>query len=281
MLLPQRNKVLECLIFCIDLLRLIFKWMIHMGQLLDDITFRKTSKGVRLLGFLINKWMNIPDELRNLHLLPEMKHIGDMVASFLDYEFMENSYIFHLFASAIESFYIKGMKCKDLEKEYFHGRFNNNMLLKFIILMYDPRGEMKQCITGNEENKSLNQTKPDIKAITLEYLEELKLRGPEGLGCKNPILISRLSLEFILNSNRKIAVTYYPLFLSLLKKLMDIGLPTKPLSEFIEFNFRFGYGDGNDNNPTKWNQAYFEKFLEESKKEMTDKQYLQCQKLLY
>jgi len=150
-----------------------------------------------------------------------------------------SSHVFPLFSSIVKDVYINGMtNCKEIKKKYFKGRFNNDLLLKFMILKYDPRSDIRKCIiAGNKRKMSKNNNKyrKEEPFITLEYLEELRTKGPKEIRCRHVDFLSRSSLEFIANSDRKIKLFCLSTLPSLFKKLKEFGiLEKKPLKDLLE-----------------------------------------------
>lgn len=235
-------------LFWYKLSRLVFKWTIYMKQKTATTTsfnsknnnFKKISKSLELIGDLIyeNGNLKIPSsfKLKNLELetLTRFKHL-------LYAEFLEHSYLFHSFVSVIKYFYKTNetnVSCEELKNDCFDGNYESNILLKYLIVMYDPKGEMRACIIKDDDHSSALKYLHSVKMITREYLERLKIKGPKNLEIISFRYISKPILQFYLSTNRKFHVDGAYCLVHLLKLLKTEIVLTKEVVENL-FEFKF------------------------------------------
>jgi len=228
-----------------DLRRLLFKWGIYIRQIIDNdpLEFDKMLKVIERIESIVNEKITLSYDLSLYHgsaILKEStteekekKNIGTFMFKLLiKYEFIENFNIFFIFASAIKDFYLtRHFNCKQLRRKYFNGDFNNDILLKFLIIMHDPIGEMKKCFPvaeylefetfdhlhpsssssfSSSKNRNFNSFSSDDSSIstrksilTLDYLENLAKKGPTDIVIDCMALVSSSIIKFFLKNNLK------------------------------------------------------------------------------
>lgn len=256
--------------FWYDLTKLIFKWMIHMRQTVASNSkysrFVQASNGIKLLAPIIavKAGLNIPIDFN----LSSMNYPISSFEELIHSEFYEYSYsIFHSFAFAIKDFYGHGeegeirINCREFKNKYFNGRYGKNILLKYLILMYDPIGEMRKCIMEDcfqsEKLESffiLSNCRLDKFMINSNYLYCLISKGPKKLAIINVNYLNKFSIEFLMSSNKKFPISsLYNLF-RILRRLKDENLLKLKIIESI---IGFEMPDGS----LEWNQKTFKDYL--------------------
>lgn len=256
-------------LFWCDLSRLLFKWMIYMKQetMENDKKFKEILKTIKLFAFKINERSNM--------IIPIGFDLGfmslasrDRFKELMKSEFFEHAYIFHHLASIIKYFYEnkgkgerqekgngkKIVTCKDLKNKYFNGNYDSNILLKYLIIRYDPDGKMRKCIINDDYHADYLNVSLSIK-VTSYYLEELDHGGPKDLENIDMIYVSSSMINFFLSNNRRFWIIFSNNLINLLRRLKRENLLTREMIEKL-VGFRLFYND-----PLEWNQTTFKKFI--------------------
>jgi len=163
-----------------------------------------------------------------------------------------------------------------LKFNYFNGDFEKNPLLKFIILMYDPQGEMRKCLPGNDNLKFPTYKQP-LKT-TFKYLKNLREKGPEDLAIFEIRFMSTVIIEFFLNTDKKFLIILSEDLMNFIKMLKDRDLlKRRHLNKIIEFEFRF---DGIYH--YAWDNQKFNNILKNELKngDITESEYVEYLKLI-
>lgn len=281
--------------FCHDLSSLVFKWMIHMKQRIaidNEISldsssisppfkndrFKNILKSIQEISLIIYKMGNLKISLNfNLESMnsSELKKFKLLIKS----EFYENPHLFPIFTLAIQDFYDletggKKMTCHQFKSKYFGGNYEKNILLEYLIFMYDPRGEMRKCIMRDDSQmKFLNvfEFEEDLDSI---YFYDLKLKGPKNLEIADPRYASRFIINFFLSSNRRIPIdTFYDL-IRLLRRLKESELlEEETIKKIVGFE-SFGL--------LEWDREKFREYINRYKKyfEANQERIDECNKYL-
>jgi len=261
-----------------DLMRLLFKWVLYMKQTMtvnitdgqkDDNNIstaiktqkRELSRILKSFNSMIHQRIRhgFPLSLGSFNLQDQLSF--STLKMLLNCEFIENSEIFNLFSSALNDFYNGNdsdgiMKksshslspCEMLKIKYFsRDTERNNLLLKFLILMYDPIGEMKACFSKEEQ---LYFSSSPLSSLPLEpsflikrkidkdYLSKLEKRGPENLLISDMKFTSGSIIEFFASSCRRGLQIWSRDELDVLKQKIDeikylgIGLSIDHVAEY-------------------------------------------------
>lgn len=271
-IITSKNKIYyKSMLSNCHLAKLLFKWMIYMNQKFveNDEKAEMISKSIK--SFIIvsyNKDLRIPIEFTFKFMNGVFYHrFIDLIVS----EIFENSHIFDSLASVIEYFYSKwGRKkvsCNDLQMKWFNGKsFDENILLKWSIILYDPIGEMRKCIPFDRRYRIYSQHwieslfnffSPTI--ITRNYLNNLRLNGPQDYAILRTEYITKSMIEFFLKTKRKFWIVSNEHFILLLGKLKEDGLLTMKFLKGI-----IGFREEIWESP-EWNQEMFERFLKRCK----------------
>lgn len=242
-----------------NLARLFFKWMLHMWQSdPSERKFQKVSKSIKMVAFIIheNNIFDFPVDFK-LSLMSPSTFV--MFKQLMRREFLDNFFIFNSFSLILDDFYNKKITLKELENIHFGKSFNENLLLKFLILMYDPIGSLKmECFPESDYFPFLTRSKRNginELQLTPSYLDDLRKRGPKSLLISNMKLLNESIINFFLENNKKFAIEYSGSLIILLRKLKKFKLLTrKPLNKIVKFKFQQG-------EPNDWNWK-FKDFLE-------------------
>jgi len=229
--------------FWYNLSRLLFKWMIYTRQNIKDNRELEEMrlKDIELIALMIREKGKINfSSSFSLELVdePAMSAFNDL----MNCEFMENLDIIFLFTFALEDFY--GMpnddnveRCQLLRDKHFNGDFDSNLLLKFMILLHDPFGEMKQCFP---DYKYLIRLVPPLNNyFSLPSIRRSQVaipHGPDSLGICNLRYIGTAIINFFLNTEKRFLISNPQELLILLEKLKEAKLLTiDMLKRIIKF----------------------------------------------
>lgn len=156
-------------------------------------------------------------------------------------KFFEHVHIFHTFDLMIRHFYLnnnnQNINCSTL-LDFFGGKsYEQNVRLKYLIAMFDPRGGMRACIMKTDPSLNNFPHHPSFRSVK-DYLENLKNQGPANFPIEDADYFSEQAFDFILTSNRKIQPCYCSVFFSFLKRLekmekLELGVSEK------RFDLRF------------------------------------------
>lgn len=253
-----------------EITRFIFKWMIYRREETassKNDKFKKSCKSIKSLISMIAK--------KSLHHIPSDFNLKSMdfrtfskFEELIKVEFLENPHIFPLFASAIKKFYNgnpeiedgESGKCKELENDVFNGNYNQNILLKYLVVMFDPKGQMRRCIIRSDQHASRLSAFKSIsnEAITRNYLLNLESKGPKALHLADISFINKFIVDFYLSSGKKFQIENPSQLIFLLKRFLKEGLLIRKIVEetvgFKSFPF-------NPNKPFQWNQKTFEEYI--------------------
>lgn len=203
-----------------DFQRLIFKCLIDKRQktIGNDKEFFKILINVESLSDIVEKKTKV--RLINFEIKDQIKDL-DIIEDLIKVEFFEHAHIFPKFAFMIKHFYPKDdSKIVDYGKllEFFgRKRYNQNVLLKYLISMFDPREGMRACIIKEDSySKNLSHHHPSEKE---KDLENLAIKGPENVPIDNVKYVSDHVMEFFLEKNRRFQPGSCDAFFYFLKKL--------------------------------------------------------------
>lgn len=268
-LVPLKEKISSRIyyIFKSDLSKLLFKWLIHMRQEIvdtDEQEFKKISNDLKSIADLLDEDRGIRI-LFNFELTSIDSYRLRVFCDLIKSEMFEHSHVFHLFASAIEHFYLETIKnedqsidCEELKNVYFNGSYEKNIILKYLIVLYDPKGEMGKCIVKDDSHSNKLAFYSPIK-IDKQYLLNLRLRGPDDLKIFETVYTSRSIIEFFLSSGRKFKTAFSNRLYFVLKNLKEMGLMKREIVERL-FAFRIM-------GQLKWDLNEFKTLLNEYKEE--------------
>lgn len=295
----RKLEILPFNFFWYDLSSLLFKWMIFMKQEIANIDgdgngdkdknvknekFKEISKSLRLIDFTISSigYFHIPDGFDLDSIKCSLENFKNLTRS----EMFENPIIFQIFAFAIRDFYLfpfspsspfnnhshsserdrKKRKitrniCNELKIKYFNGDYNKNILLKYLMIMYDPEMKLRNCILEDDEDNSnfLKDSSRSIE-ITLDYIEELKFKGPKELEITNVNYASQSIINFFLSIGKRFPIAdEYDLF-NLLKRLKEANLMKREIVERIVGFKAYSVATGEF---LEWNQNKFKHYIHE------------------
>lgn len=230
-----------------NLARLCFKWMIYMrGQIVDYSEFRKALNGLEQIISIIRSKAKFPfPSISNLKLKSFENSLA--LKTFLDCELMENPSFAYSFDLICKYFYgriQRGMNakilCNELKNVYFGGRFNNNFILKLMILFYDSEGKMRDSMPFFEG--TLYSMNSGILSTLPNYFIDENFDGNGNVITLVPNLFNKFITRFILKRNfRFLIMNSFDLFI-ILRKFKESGiLLTRELCEkHIVFINNFG-----------------------------------------
>lgn len=262
-----------------SLSKLIFKWMIYMRQMnaMDDNEFEKISNNIRKFYSLITNPVHRYSFVTSFNLREKyfsIRSFQDLIHSeFGDYY----SELFPLFASAVEYFYFDSLStfengkndngnesrresgqfidCNELETKFFNGNYNQNILFKYFIVIYDPKGWMRACIIKNDPHSGrLRNISSKEIPINSKYLENLRTQGP-NLVVHNLRYLSKFMFEYLLSKNEKIVPLNSFDLVCVLRGLKGARLLKREILEKI-ISFR-----SNNQSFIEWNREKFEELL--------------------
>lgn len=249
-------------LFWYDLLRLVFKWTIHMKQqetLNDENEENEESKSLfqKTLNPII---MMINENTTCLVINPSIFDLNDFQSNSAVYilsqlticEISSRPNIISLFQFIIFGFYQGLFNCEELKRDYFDGNFNSNILLKIMIYLYDPIGQLKNCLlsliqcvnsyfpliaSDSSLSFKAQEGKRDQKAIICQSHEKDGINNLfwkfENFRIFDMNLVTISVIKFYLSINQKFKILFSSDLVSLLKKLKKSGLLKKRLLERI------------------------------------------------
>lgn len=255
--------------FWFDLIRLLFKWMVYMKQRnINDNAFKEAIKSIKSITFIIFKAteMNFPLDF-DLKIISKENFL--VLKGLVDCEILENPAISYSFASVVEHFYgndndgrgrERGRKfpsLKELQSVHFNDRFDNNPILKLMILLYDPQGKIRENFSFLEHPRFPPISSKSIIPINSKYLDELRANGPDQIDNIIIKFASSSMLKILIETNYQFHVYLFDL-LSLLRKLRESGLlKVRLLTEILEIQFY-----ERDIMVYKWKKTIFNSFIE-------------------
>jgi len=273
-----------------DLTRDLFKWMIHMRRFFadNDEKFKEISSNLEN-NVSKSKFssLNIPYGL-DLDRATVLE--ANRFKCLVKIEIADHDYLFHFLDSAIKDFYRdfnnsdnnnlndngsnngnEKIPCKNLRLKYFDGNFNNELLLKFMIFMYDPQGEMIKCFLDIEDSAESVNNKFIKKEIPRDFLDNLiKESSDENLEISNLHFTSRFTIEFFLKINRKFKLLNSYNLIILLKKLNEANLlMSKVVSSIMSFEFTNKRGDFF----YEWDKDKFIEYLDNERENISKDDY--------
>lgn len=247
--------------FSYDLIRLFLKWMIYTrGTILNKeklqelneivhpiLSIMSQIEGIEAFQYIsaFNSFslLNFNDDFINDDGNNQNSQNDDIkyLQQLMNHEFFERSDIFHLFISIIEDFYYKGFSCQALEKKYFKGNFDRDIVLKSMIYFYDPAGIIKKCF----QKRSLA-----LIVVTFEDVNVISTSvNISEIFNFNINFISNTLINFLLVNGLCFKISNSNDLYMLLEKLCDIELLNKKLIRRIA-----GF-------PYKWNIRKFKNYL--------------------
>lgn len=212
-------------IFWNDLSRLLFKLIIRIKQKsymeIDRINLEAIIQNVKsIINMIEDKSGKTFPFNENFEF--DRKKEGNLEL-FLNAEFLDNHYqLFPLFTFAIERFYKMEIEkafdvsCTDLENTHFN-QGNENIILKYLIVMYDPKESMRACLIKNDFKLDQFKHCPSNEEITQSYLDNLRVKGPKNLELLNMGYVNKSIIEFFLFNDKQFQISG-PLYLSILLK---------------------------------------------------------------
>lgn len=224
--------------------------------------FEKASKSVESVLSLSNQNIrfghdSIFFDLGNIHL--SLVEFDSLISS----EFYENPEIFSSLASAIREFYFQNdgndILCDVLKSKYFNDSFEKNILFKYLIIIHDPQGRMRECIVQDDYQIEFLKASQSAEMITLEYLEELKVKGPNNIEIRDYDYINTFTIKFFLRNGRKFQIEESNSLVLILRVLKREGLLRLEILRMI-LDFKSSQGKS-----LGWDQEKFEYYIEEFK----------------
>lgn len=252
--------------FWYDLERLAFKWMIYMKQetINDKIKFQIASNEINPIVKMIRKNSGASFASDFNPMSPSENTFSFIFKNLITFEFYENfQSIIPIFSSILCEFYGNGnggvmeeIDSEMIKIKYFKGNFDVNILLKYMIIIFDPIGRLR--LTCFPEIRSIfPPIEFPITKITKEYLLNLNFNGPREFGhVYNLKYLSASIIKFFLRTGKKFQITEHENLLILLYKLKEMNFLRKEiLKEIIEFRFyaiKESFG---------WNEKRFEELI--------------------
>lgn len=228
--------------FSDNLEKIIFKWIIYASQTFKGAEFQEIIKKTQPAYELLIKKFNLalPKSIESFYKLrlDEFEILNYNINSLLYFEFLDNGQDeLANFNSLMKEFYHETGNCQLIKKRYFGNHFNNNFLLKLLILRYDTIGEMKKCF--NNPNHTIRLMKNQIfKPLESRIISHFSY----GYG-----RVNKKILKFYKDHGYRFKVHSSWMFCSLITSLHRINSLNKEILESV-----LGF-------PDQWNSK---KFLE-------------------
>lgn len=254
-------------LFWYDLIKLFFKWMIYMREetaVKDDNKFKKISQDIRLVTNIIkdNSNLHLPFDF-NLKFMDRdtFNEFRELMIS----EFFEHAQIFSLLPSIIKYFYdnrgrmSKSIIFTKLKSTYFpNENLNSDILLKYLITMYDLKGEIRDCILESDYHMSrlIIPLFPSRK-MTFQYIENLRFLNSIDLEFINMGHVTESIIKLFLLTNQRFRITGSQKLVDLLRRLNESKLlKSEIIKQIIGFEFNHGL--------LEWNYVLFDRLLKDS-----------------
>lgn len=278
--------------FWINLERLLFKWMIYRREQTvntknDENDFEESRKDLESIVCVITSETNIKIPI-SFNLKSMNSNTFNSFNSLITYEILENNHIFHSFANVIQGFHNiisiyrdEKTACRLLRIVYFNGHFDQNILLKYLILFRAPIKEMRECISNNdlESNHSSGYDQNKFnKKVTRKYLENLRMNGPKNLrySSDEEKYLSKFILNSIKANGQGIEMPHKHAILPLLRALKREGLLSW---EMVMGLCRFYILDGSGR-LGGWNQKDFDDWIKELRNNFNPKDLSELEEYL-
>lgn len=275
--------------FPFDLSRLFFKWMIHMKEdsAIDgnDFKFKELTKTLYDMNKSI--WtkkfpragisFNFEFESKDFKLESKDFKFDNQFLMLLKIEYLEHEFIFPFFQSILKYFYLdkkdKLMKeegegrinCRELRIKYFNGNYDTDILLKYLILIFDPYGELRKCILIKNPHlkdfQSVHYTIDEMEKVSKDF-NWIKLKILENTGNIRAAYANKPIIESFLLSNQNFIVYVCEELIHLLRQLNNLNLLTRAN---IEKLVSFSLNDPILGNVIKWNRRHFDFLLNDFK----------------
>jgi hypothetical protein len=165
-----------------NIARLVFKWIIYLRRTfknnLNEVIKRVQNEYDSVKG-IVGLWLFVLDDSGK----SDQWYYSGSGLSFLFLEIIDRGEdIFTLYHSVIEEFYMKSGSCQKILSEFFDGHFDNDIILKFMLLRYnnfgDPNGIVKcftdpiyQMMTTENMTKKM-KVQPTPESIKDRFIEE-------------------------------------------------------------------------------------------------------------
>jgi len=262
--IPPRHE------FWNDLSRFLFKYALEMREKFadNDQLFQKSTKSIKDIVIIANK--NVESALFNFKLEPMTDFDFFLFGRFTIYEILDHPHLLALFVNKIvdKEGNLK-MTINEIEKRYCSGSFNNNPLLKLMIIRFAfgslsvKQMKKKGWITDEDENP-----RDSNSAIALYHIYSIK--GEEehedkvgAIEILQPFYLSQFTIKFFIDNRLGFRMYHSSNLVQFLKRLEYIGgLPEgSSISRIIKFR------DEKDGKVFKWDKNIFEKYLTERIKE--------------
>lgn len=254
-MLSKKNSLSTNYYFKYNLEKLLFKWMIYMKEKFanNDKEFERISNDLQLFKFL--------EYDVSFDFQFESKY---ELSNKIQVEIIENhSFIFPQFSHAIKSFYYlkkENVDCDKLKDEFFNGNYNSNIPLKYMIAMFDPQGEMRECILKDDPDlKELEASSSKINDI-LRYLKNIKSKIPMNPETIDESYMDIFTLESLVQINGGFEMNDYQSGFQMLLKIEYLSKRESFNKESIMKIFGFKSSDPK-NQTLEWNQRKFEDML--------------------
>lgn len=259
-----------------DLARLLFKWVLYIkSQFSNDEEFEEIMGQIGDISSIMERKGDFEFPIQ-FDLNSEMNNDEfETLKELIDYELAEKNSIFERFSLALNNFYnskrmkgelgrisrnenkrLKKLDCEKLKNDHFEGDFINDPLFEYLIVFYDPWGEMRQeCFPGKWHRNLKLDLEFEMNSI---HFENLKINGPKDLKVNDANFANSEIIDFLIQSNRRFSILEHEDLLNLLERIKPELLSGELLEKIVEFKL--------DPKP-HWDQNTFEKYLMEGFKD--------------
>lgn len=251
--------------FWFDLTRLALKWIFYMRQTVRDRKdFDEMDAIMKKITIHLSKKtrLNISFDLIHLESSAGKKSNFFTLKELINCEIAERPNVNSIFNSISDRFYKGEINCKSLENEYFASNFDNDQLLKSMILLHDHEGKIKKCLLTPSSNHSISSTSKNdssnsffssFLSIFLPFTHMFMTSSLYSIPFSNESssdevsdddfeiyhmkFISKPIINFFMENKKKIKIWSSHDLIVLLKKLKELKLLTRKIIEnSTEFN---------------------------------------------
>lgn len=230
--------------FWYQLIRLFFKWAIHMKQesFNNDYeidqrrdnqieNFLKSKKKTlhSIISILNEKTRKfLANDFFELKFIKKSLFSNFIIRELMDCEIAENPNLIHLFYSVIFDFYTGSIDCESLKSKYFGGNFDKDPILKAMIYFHDPFDEIKKCFPFDSIHSSniSSHSSTEMNSINFDYLTMIEFLDCHLLNLEIHCMdyLTGSIIEFFLIWKRRFRIYFSFDLLILLRRLEESNL---------------------------------------------------------
>jgi len=267
-LITDNKEKIDSFQFWDDLERFLFKYALLMRKKFsdNDQLFEKSVENIKDIMIIVKERISLYLNIFDLQLMTNFDF--SMFNCLVQYEIFDHPHLLELFVKNIidkEANLI--MTIDEIKKKYSNDNFNNNPLLKMMLIQFAFSASANEEMIGRGWYAYENIQRRGNRrfAIALHYFYS-KGEGEHGyeiseIEALRPYYLSQSTIRFFLDKKLKFRIASPSNLVDFLRKLEYAGgLPRgASIDEIIGFKFK--------NDIYKWNKDVFERYLMKEKKD--------------